>query len=120
MWPPRAVLIWKPCAVHIQCATRNNSILSKVFHFLRAGLPAHTKEAGIKPFWLCQNELMCEGGYMMRGIGVVVPQKLCERVLQELQLSHPGIHRIKLTARSHVWWPCIEILRTWYTHVLHA
>ena len=80
-------------AVQIQCATRNDPIWSKVFRFLRTGWPSHTEETGIKPFWLCPNELKCEGGCMMRGIRVIVPQKIPERMLQELQLSHPGIHQ---------------------------
>ena len=44
----------------------------------------------------------------MRGIRVIVSQKLCERLLKELHLSHLGIHRMKLIARSHEWWPCID------------
>ena len=29
-------------------------------------------------------------------------------MLEELHISHPGIQRMKLLARSHVWWPYID------------
>ena len=39
---------------------------------------------------------------------VVVLHKLREKVLEELHISQPGIQRMKLLARSHVWWPHID------------
>lgn len=41
----------------------------------------------------------------MRGLRVVVPQKLRTRVLQELHSGHPGIVKM---ARSLVWWPGLD------------
>ena len=35
------------------------------------------------------------------------PQTSRESV-EELHISHPGIQRMKLLARSHVWWPHIN------------
>ncbi len=49
-----------------------------------------------------------EGECILRGIRVVVPLKLRQLVLQELHTSHPGIQRMKLLARSHMWWPHID------------
>jgi len=41
----------------------------------------------------------------MFGNRVVVPSALRARVLDLLHQGHPGIVRMKLLARSHVWWP---------------
>ena len=76
--------------------------------YLKEGWPPMTKDENIKPYLLCRNELMVEGDCIMRGIRVIIPSKLREKVLQELHLSHPGIHRMKLIVRSHIWWPQID------------
>ena len=44
----------------------------------------------------------------MWGIRVVVPQKLRQRVLEELHTSHMGMNKMKVVARSFVWWPLID------------
>ena len=62
----------------------------------------------LHPYWGVRNELSLEGGCLLRGIRVVVAHKLREKVLEELHISHPGIQRIKLLARSHIWWPHID------------
>ena len=44
----------------------------------------------------------------MRGIRIVVPTKLQEKVLEELHRVHMGIAKAKALARNHVWWPGID------------
>ena len=39
---------------------------------------------------------------------VVIPVKLRQGVLEELHQGHAGVVRMKLLARSHVWWPNID------------
>ena len=45
---------------------------------------------------------------MLRGVRVIVSQKLQKLVLDELHNSHPGVVRIKTIARSYFWWPKID------------
>ena len=41
----------------------------------------------------------------MRGCRVVIPEKLQQKVLDELHRGHPGVVRMKMQAQNHVWWP---------------
>ena len=95
-------------STQVQRATRDDPFLSKVYSFVRDGWPGHVDNSDLHPYWGVRNELSLEGGCLLRGIRVVVPHKLREKVLEELHISHPGIQRMKLLARSHVWWPHID------------
>ena len=50
------------------------------------------------PFCVVKNAT--EGGSILIGIHVVV---LSYEIIKEFPLSHPGMHKMKLS-RSHVWW----------------
>ena len=62
----------------------------------------------LKPFWIKRTELTLEGDCVLWGIRVVIPQKLRNKVLEELHRAHSGIARMKAVARSHVWWPKLD------------
>ena len=44
----------------------------------------------------------------MWGIRVIVPKKLQEDIVKELNRDHQGIARMKANARSYVWWPGLD------------
>ena len=52
-------------------------------------------------------ELMVHQGYILWGIRVVIPDKLQDRVLEKLHDGHLGVVKMKVLARSYVWWPYI-------------
>ena len=47
-------------------------------------------------------------GCVLQGNRVVVPASLRAAVLDLLHESHPGVEKMKLVGRSHVWWPGID------------
>ncbi len=49
-----------------------------------------------------------EGGCLLWGIRVIIPEKLQPKLLQELHRDHPGITRMKAVARSYFGWPGLD------------
>ena len=45
---------------------------------------------------------------MLWGVKAVVPRKLQQRVLMEIQQSYQGIVQMKNLTKSYVWWPRLD------------
>ena len=90
-------------ALEVKKACRYDLILSKVFRYTKFGWPEQVEDE-LKPYWNHRDELCIEGGCLMLGIWVIIPQKLQRKVLEELHRDHPGIVRMKSVARSYCWW----------------
>lgn len=78
---------------------------------LQALYLALQKGNSIKPcerFNIPIDEFSCQKGVIMRDCRVIIPQKLRNRILQELHSEHAGIVKMKALARQYVWWPRID------------
>ncbi|EZA56038.1 hypothetical protein X777_04041 [Ooceraea biroi] len=53
-------------------------------------------------------ELAVEEGCIMWGHRIIIPYALRKRVLQDLHSAHLGIVKMKMIARSHMWWPKLD------------
>ena len=62
-------------AGEIQKASRNDPVLSKVFRYTKIGWLKQVEDE-LKPYWNHHNELCIEGGCLMLGVRVIIPQKL--------------------------------------------
>ena len=62
----------------------------------------------LKPYYHRRFELTVEGDCLLWGIRVVIPRSLQGDILHELHRDHPGMTRMKVFARSYVWWPGLD------------
>lgn len=60
-------------------------------------------DESLLPYFNKHQEIMVEGGRLLWGIRVIVPEKLRKRVLDELHMDHLGIVKMKSKARSYIW-----------------
>ena len=86
--------------------TRRDPVLAKVYESIVKGWSARVD--GDKPYYERRNELTVHQGCILWGMRVVIPNKLQERVLEELHDGHQGVVKMNALARSYVWWPNIS------------
>ncbi len=58
-----------------------------------------------REYRLIRNEITLIGNLVMRGVRIIVPKKLRERVLQLAHEGHQGVVKTKDRLRTKVWWP---------------
>ena len=84
-------------------------MLSKVRFWVQNGWPGnHEVSSEFRPWVKRKDKLTVESGCLLWGIRVVIPEKLQQRILDELHCGHPGIVRMKSLARMHVFWPGLD------------
>ena len=92
----------------IKTWTRKDPILSRVLNYVLQGWPAAIEDDKLKPFVTRKLELSSHDGCLLWGNRVVIPPPGRETIIQELHEGHPGVTRMKMLARSYVWWPNMD------------
>ena len=98
-------------AEEIKVLTDKDPVLSKVRSYILHGWPdKRNMGEAFAPYKNKREELSVEDGVVMWGHRVVMPRdsELRSRLANELHATHQGIVKMKMLARSYLWWPCID------------
>lgn len=96
----------------IQHATKHCPILRKVTEFINDSWPQSRKNIAnteVEKFFNYRNELTNIDGCIFHGDRIVIPRQFRHTILEEIHRGHPGYVRMKLIARSRVFWPGINL-----------
>jgi transposase InsO family protein len=83
--------------------TKDDLILEKVYKYIMEGWPNNI-DPSLRKYFTIKDKLSCDKGCLFFENRVVCPDKLKREVVKLLHDGHPGIVRMKLLARSYVWW----------------
>ncbi|CEF61625.1 Reverse transcriptase domain and Integrase, catalytic core domain and Zinc finger, CCHC-type domain and Peptidase A2A, retrovirus, catalytic domain and Ribonuclease H-like domain and Peptidase A2A, retrovirus RVP subgroup domain and Aspartic peptidase domain-containing protein [Strongyloides ratti] len=88
----------------VRIESGKDKVFKQLIKFIKIGWPKALK-GKLKEFDRIKLELAENNGIIMKGEQLVIPLCLRKEVLQKLHLGHTGIVRMKILARSNVYWP---------------
>ena len=88
-------------------STRTNPVLSKFLHSVKTGWP-ESVVTELHPFFNRRNELTVEKECELWGTRVIVPVDLQPKIMSLLDEMHASMVKMKVLARSYVWWPNLD------------
>ena len=94
-------------AKQIKIWTQFDPVLSKVMQYVLHGWPKQVL-AELKPFQNRSKELSVEENCVLWVNRVVIPPQGRKQLLDELNVAHPGMERMKSLACSYFWWPGLD------------
>ena len=92
---------------NLQLATIDDDKLTILKHVIQQGWPKTIKEvpSEIQPYWTFQEELTIEDGLVLKGAGIIIPDKKREEILKLIHEGHLGLNKCKMRAKETMYWP---------------
>uniref|UniRef100_A0A914LN86 RNA-directed DNA polymerase n=1 Tax=Meloidogyne incognita TaxID=6306 RepID=A0A914LN86_MELIC len=84
--------------------TENDLILQKLLMKIRGNWEV-CKDTDLLPYFPKRREISEIKGCLIYGQRTIIPEKLRSKMLKTLHFAHPGIVKMKLLAKEHVYWP---------------
>ena len=74
---------------------------------MQQGWPKTVKEVPqeIQKYWTFREELMIEDGLILKGMCIVIPEKMREDILKQIHEGHLRLNKCQLRAKETVYWP---------------
>lgn len=89
--------------------SKQDNVLQSIIKFVKTSWPKYTKnDFKFKAFYVIRNQLTIEHEVLLWNNRIVIPEKLHNRMLEQLHLSHLGVVKMKNIARSYFFWPGIN------------
>lgn len=94
----------------VKLHTQQDPILSQVYKYVMNGFPSKIPDH-IQVYKSKEQSLSTENECLFYGNRIIIPESLKSQVLESLHSNHMGIVKMKMQARSYVWWHkmCQEI-----------
>lgn len=91
----------------IETETGSDSVLSQVKKYVMSHWPDKVPQ-DILSYKLKRNSLSSESNCLFYGDRIIVPASLQQQILKSLHTNHSGMVKMKMLARSYVWWSGID------------
>ena len=92
----------------IRDRSRVDPVISQAIRYTRIGWPETCPSDDMRPFWERRTELTIQDDCLLWGIRVVIPERHRNALLISLHEAHPGLVKMKVLARLHLWWPGLD------------
>ena len=90
----------------LKTATQQDEELTVLREVISQGWPDQRKEAptAVHGYWNYRDELAIEDGLIVKCECIVIPRSMIQDILEQLHSAHQGGEKMKLRARSTVFW----------------
>lgn len=89
--------------------TKKDKVLSSIIKYIKGTWPTVSDMIEIEQkFYVKRDELSVDKDCLLWGYRIVIPNAVKNKVLSELHASHFEVIKMKMLARSYIWWPKID------------